>query len=99
MPHSLNERFPARPKIIFMGTPEYAVPSLEKLVEHGHIIQAVVTQPDRPKGRSKRLVYPPVKQAATRLGLLVFQPEQASEKAFCEVIREFGQLPRALQRG
>lgn len=90
MPHSLNERFPARPKIIFMGTPEYAVPSLEKLVEHGHIIQAVVTQPDRPKGRSKRLVYPPVKQAATRLGLLVFQPEQASEKAFCEVIREFG---------
>ena len=43
---------PARPGIIFMGTPDFALPSLEALIEHDHHVQAVVTQPDRPRGRS-----------------------------------------------
>ena len=83
-----TEKFPSQPGIVFMGTPDYAVPSLEKLIEKGHTIQAVVTQPDRPKGRSKKLVPSPVKRAATRFGLEVLQPEKASDKAFCQVIRQ-----------
>jgi len=82
------EGFPSHPRIVFMGTPDYAVPSLEKLIEYGQTIQVVVTQPDRPKGRSKKLVPSPVKRAAARFGLEVLQPEKASDKAFCEVIRE-----------
>ncbi|MFH1629839.1 MAG: methionyl-tRNA formyltransferase [Pseudomonadota bacterium] len=85
-----KDGLPANPKIIFMGTPDYAVPSLDKLIEHGHVLLAVVTQPDRPKGRSKKRVFPPVKQAAKRFNLEVFQPEKASDREFCEVIRELG---------
>jgi len=81
------EGFPAYPRIVFMGTPDYAVPSLEKLIKQGHTIQAVVTQPDRPKGRSKKLISSPIKRAAIRFGLEVLQPEKASNRAFCEVIR------------
>ena len=82
--------FPADPKIVFMGTPDYAVPSLEKLVEHGHAIQAVVTQPDRPKGRSGKPVSPPIKEAAQRYNLPIFQPERASDMDFCRTIRDLG---------
>ena len=82
------EEFPAYPKIVFMGTPDYAVPSLEKLIKQGHTIQAVVTQPDRPKGRSKKLVPSPVKRVATRFDLEVLQPEKPSDKSFYEGIRE-----------
>jgi len=84
------EAFPADPAIIFMGTPEYAVPSLSKLVEHGYVVQAVVTQPDRPKGRGRKPVFPPVKAAAQRFGLPVLQPEQASDTAFCRAIQDLG---------
>ena len=63
-------------RAIFMGTPEFAVPTLEALVRAGHEIVAVYTQPDRPKGRGQQLVPPPVKEAALRLGLPVFQPER-----------------------
>ena len=59
-----------------MGTPAFAVPSLEKLVEAGHHVLAVFTQPDRPKGRGQKETMPPVKEAALRLGLPVFQPER-----------------------
>jgi methionyl-tRNA formyltransferase len=85
-----KEKFPVDPKIVFMGTPDYAVPSLEKLVEYGHTIQAVVTQPDRPKGRSKKLISPPVKQSAERFGFAILQPERASDREFCEIIRDLG---------
>ncbi len=88
--HRPIEGFPADPTIVFMGTPDYAVPSLEKLVDHGHAIQAVVTQPDRPKGRSRKPISPPVKQAAERFGLEIFQPERASDSQFCEIIQKFG---------
>ncbi|TYP72661.1 methionyl-tRNA formyltransferase [Paenibacillus methanolicus] len=63
-------------RIVFMGTPDFAVPSLEALIAAGHEILAVVTQPDRPKGRKKTLTPPPVKEAALLHGLAVHQPER-----------------------
>lgn len=63
-------------KIVFMGTPAFAVPSLQMLVEEGYEVVAVVTQPDRPQGRKKTLVPTPVKEAALALGLPVLQPER-----------------------
>ncbi|MFC5652115.1 methionyl-tRNA formyltransferase [Paenibacillus solisilvae] len=63
-------------RIVFMGTPDFAVPSLEALLTAGHEIVLVVTQPDRPKGRKKTLTPPPVKDAALRHGLTVAQPEK-----------------------
>ena len=56
-------------RIIFMGTPDFAVPALRALAEHGHEIAAVVTQPDKPKGRGERMQFPPVKEAALELGI------------------------------
>ncbi len=61
-------------RIAFLGTPEFALPSLERLVEEGFDIAAVVTQPDRPRGRGKKAAAPPVKEVALRLGLPVRQP-------------------------
>ncbi len=61
--------------IIFMGTPDFSVPALRALVKNGYSISLVITQPDRPKGRGKKMMYPPIKQAALELGLDIFQPE------------------------
>ena len=63
-------------KLVFCGTPQFAVPSLEHLVAAGHDVRLVVTQPDRPQGRGMELTAPPVKQSALRLGLPVTQPEK-----------------------
>jgi len=63
-------------RIVFLGTPEFAVPTLERAFAAGHEIAAVVTQPDRPKGRGRQLAAPPVKETALRLGLAVHQPER-----------------------
>ena len=63
-------------KLVFCGTPQFAVPSLERLVAAGFSVQLVVCQPDRPQGRGMELAAPPVKQAAQRLGLPVVQPEK-----------------------
>lgn len=63
-------------KLVFCGTPQFAVPSLERLVAAGHNVQLVVTQPDRPQGRGMEMAAPPVKQTAVRLGLPVTQPEK-----------------------
>ena len=87
MKNQATEKFPARPKIIFMGTPVFAVPCLSALIEHGHNVLAVVTQPDRPKGRGRKVVSPAVKQTAVEYGIEVLQPEKASEQKFCETIR------------
>jgi methionyl-tRNA formyltransferase len=62
--------------LVFCGTPEFAVPTLEKLAGAGHKIRLVVTQPDRPKGRGLELVASPVKQAALRLALPIAQPDK-----------------------
>ena len=61
-------------RIVFMGTPEFSVPSLEKLASGGHHVVAVVTKPDKPAGRGRAIQPPPVKRAAERLGLPVIQP-------------------------
>jgi methionyl-tRNA formyltransferase len=63
-------------KLVFCGTPQFAVPSLERLVRAGHDLQLVVTQPDRPQGRGMELAAPPVKQTAMHRGLPVIQPEK-----------------------
>src|ERR1700688_590287 len=60
--------------LVFCGTPRFAVPTLDKLVEAGFRIQLVVTQPDRPKGRGLELVSSPIKQRALELGLPMVQP-------------------------
>lgn len=70
-----------------MGTPLFAVPALRALVEAGHHILGAVTQPDRPKGRGRRLMPSPVKEVACEYGIEVLQPEKASAPAFCEIIR------------
>lgn len=70
-------------RIVFFGTPEFAVPSLEALLGEGFDVAAVVTQPDRPQGRSRsRLVPPPVKIAAQEDEIPVLQPERPREPAF-----------------
>jgi methionyl-tRNA formyltransferase len=63
-------------KLVFCGTPQFAVPSLEKLVAAGFDVKLVVTQPDRPQGRGMELAAPPVKQTAMKFGLPVIQPEK-----------------------
>ena len=63
-------------KLVFCGTPEFAVPTLQALVDAGHEIPLVLTQPDRPAGRKHELQLPPVKQLATQLGIPVLQPER-----------------------
>src|ERR1700693_4460715 len=65
---------PAPLNLVFCGTPSFAVPTLEKLVEAGHSVRLVVTQPDRPRGRGMDVAVSPVKDAATRLGIVVLQP-------------------------
>jgi methionyl-tRNA formyltransferase len=62
--------------LVFCGTPEFAVPTLKKLVETGHNLRLVVTQPDRPSGRGRELAAPPVKRLAQSLGLPVVQPDK-----------------------
>src|SRR5438270_6717976 len=63
-------------KLVFCGTPMFAVPSLERLAAAGFELQLVVTQPDRPQGRGMTLTAPPVKQSALKLGLPLVQPEK-----------------------
>lgn len=63
-------------RIVFMGTPDFAVPSLKALVEGGYEVAAVFTQPDRPKGRGKKLTMSPVKEYALANGIAVYQPEK-----------------------
>jgi len=63
-------------RLVFCGTPRFAVPTLERLVEAGHTVPLVVTQPDRPRGRGMEVTISPVKDAALRLGLAVAQPEK-----------------------
>jgi len=73
-------------RIVFMGTPSFAVPSLRGLIDNGYEVVAVVSQPDRPKGRKKILTPSPVKEAALELGLPVLQPERMrNEEAVAQV--------------
>jgi methionyl-tRNA formyltransferase len=74
--------------LIFLGTPAFAVPTLERIVEAGHRVVAVFTQPDRPKGRGGQLSQSPVKEAALRLGLPVYQPERIKHPSAAEQLQQ-----------
>ncbi|HHX60186.1 MAG TPA: methionyl-tRNA formyltransferase [Epulopiscium sp.] len=94
--------------IVFMGTPDFAVPTLEMLMNENYTIQAVVTQPDRPKGRGNKLAAPPVKELALKFNIPVLQPERIrADKDFIKhmqqlapdliVVVAFGQiLPKSI---
>ncbi|MEX1029208.1 MAG: methionyl-tRNA formyltransferase [Paenibacillaceae bacterium] len=75
--------------ILFMGTPEFAIPSLRMLAEEGYNVVAVITQPDRPKGRKKLMTPPPVKVEAERHHIPVYQPERMRDPAVTEVIAAY----------
>lgn len=89
-------------RIIFMGTPDFSVPALKALVEAGHDVIAVVTQPDKPKGRGKEVQMPPVKEQALEYNIPVYQPVKARDSEFVKfltdltpdvmVVAAFGQL-------
>jgi methionyl-tRNA formyltransferase len=76
-------------RIVFMGTPEFAVTSLEALIESGNEVSVVVTSPDKPAGRGQKIQESPVKQCAMRFGLPVLQPEKLKEPFFLETLRSF----------
>ncbi|HBY60339.1 MAG TPA: methionyl-tRNA formyltransferase [Solibacterales bacterium] len=77
-------------RLVYLGTPRFAVPPLEALVRAGHHVAAVYTQPDRPKGRGQQLAASPVKEAALRLGLPVEQPERVRAPGEVERLRAIG---------
>ncbi|AKF80026.1 methionyl-tRNA formyltransferase [Myxococcus fulvus 124B02] len=78
----------SRPRIVFMGTPDFAVSSLEACFDLGDVV-AVVTQPDKPKGRGNTVTAPPVKELAVARGVPVFQPAKLRTPPFVEELRRF----------
>ena len=76
-------------KIVYMGTPDFAVGALDAIVKAGHEITAVVTQPDKPKGRSGQLVFSPVKEYAVAAGFPVFQPERIKRPEAVAELRNY----------
>ena len=74
--------------LIFLGTPAFAVPTLEAIVAAGHHVAAVFTQPDRPKGRGGQVTASPVKETALRLGLAVHQPERIRRPEVIEQVKQ-----------
>lgn len=75
-------------RIVFMGTPEFSVPTLISLVESSHQVVGVVTQPDKPKGRGKEVIFTPVKAKAVEYNIPVYQPCRAREESFIEEMRK-----------
>lgn len=76
-------------RIVFMGTPDFAVGALEALIGAGHQVAAVVTQPDKPKGRGKEVQMTPVKVCAQKYGIPVFQPVKVKEPEAVETLRAY----------
>lgn len=74
-------------RVVFMGTPDFAVPTLQALVQAGHDVALVVTQPDRPRGRGKKEAAPPVKVAAQTLQIPVLQPQRVKDPEFIDVLK------------
>lgn len=77
-----------RMRVVFMGTPDFAVPTLECLIE-AHDVVAVVTQPDKPKGRGKAMQFPPVKETAIKHDIPVYQPVKVREEAFIDILKDY----------
>ena len=76
-------------KVVFMGTPDFAVGALEAIIQAGHEVTAVVTQPDKPKGRSGQMQFPPVKECAVKYEIPVFQPVKVKDAESVEELRKF----------
>jgi methionyl-tRNA formyltransferase len=77
-------------RLVFLGTPAFAVPTLEAIVRAGHQVAAVLTQPDRPRGRGQNPAASPVKQSALALGLEVYQPERVRRPEAVDYLRAIG---------
>ena len=75
-------------RVVFMGTPDFSVPCLERLVSDGHNVVGVFTQPDKPKGRGKQLSMPPVKEKALEYGIEVFQPRSMRDGEALELLKK-----------
>ncbi|MEA4972855.1 MAG: methionyl-tRNA formyltransferase [Candidatus Metalachnospira sp.] len=75
-------------KVIFMGTPDFAVPTFEALVKE-HEVLAVVTQPDKPKGRGNKMVFPIIKEKALEHGITVYQPAKVKDAEFVEILKSY----------
>lgn len=76
-------------RVIFMGTPDFAVGTLEEIIRAGHEVVLVVTQPDKPKGRGNAMQFPPVKECALEHGIEVFQPARIKEDANVEYLKTY----------
>jgi methionyl-tRNA formyltransferase len=76
-------------RIVFMGTPDFAVGALEAIIKAGHEVVAVVTQPDKPKGRSGQMQFPPVKECALKYNIPVFQPAKIKTPEAVEELRGY----------
>ena len=74
-------------RVVFMGTPEFAVPTLQALIDH-HEVLAVVTQPDKQRGRGKKMQFPPVKEKAVEFDIPVYQPQRARDEEFIEELKK-----------
>lgn len=81
------KRLDDRMKIVFMGTPDFAVASLEEIADKGHEVKLVITQQDKKRGRGKKIRYTPVKEKALELGLEVFQPEDINSLESLDTIK------------
>lgn len=76
-------------RIIFMGTPEFAVPSLEILIENKFNVVAVITAPDKPKGRGQKLAYSPIKEVAVKYNLPILQPTNLKDEDFIDELKSY----------
>ena len=76
-------------KVIFMGTPDFSVGTLEAIIEAGHEVVLAVTQPDKPKGRGKEMQFTPVKECALKHGIPVYQPKRVREPECIEELRKY----------
>ena len=76
-------------RVVFMGTPDFAVASLDALITAGHDVVAVITQPDRPKGRGNKLAFPEVKTRALELNIPVYQPASVKDEDFLQLLQGY----------
>ena len=74
--------------IVFMGTPEFAVPCLQRLIDDGHNVKGVFSQPDKPKGRGHKMQFPPVKECAVNAGIPVYQPLKMRDGEAMSILEE-----------
>lgn len=74
--------------IVFMGTPDFSVPCLQRLIDDGHNVSAVFTQPDKPKGRGHHMTPPPVKELAVKYGIPVYQPQKLRNSDALDILKD-----------